>query len=255
MIKVFRPMLAGLALVALPANPVQAAGEILITHTKALAGGVTPGDAPGYPVTLTLPGAYQLASNLSVSPGKDGIWVQSTDVTLDLNGFRISGGPAGGTLATNGRYGVYGLGDRFTVKNGTIGAFATAGVWARNRAFTVADAVRVVNCAGTGIDVAQSSVATIRNSVVASNGLIGIYCGHDCHVESSNVARNGSRGVFLLSGTAFGNTITRNGDGGIFIVPGGTAGVGNNTVTHNAFFNISGNRINLQPNACAPVAC
>lgn len=52
-------------LVLLPAldliQPAQAAdGQILISQAKALAGNVTHGDAPGFPVTLTQPGSYQL---------------------------------------------------------------------------------------------------------------------------------------------------------------------------------------------------
>ena len=75
-----------------------AAGEILITQAKALAGNVTPGDSPGFPVTLSLPGSYALASNLIPGPGKIGIVAAAPDIAIDLSGFTMSGGPSGGLI-------------------------------------------------------------------------------------------------------------------------------------------------------------
>jgi hypothetical protein len=42
-----------LALVAMPAMAMET--EIKIDQDKAIAGGVTPGDVPGFPITLTQP--------------------------------------------------------------------------------------------------------------------------------------------------------------------------------------------------------
>src|SRR5882724_9211008 len=66
-------------------------GAIQITQAKALAGNVTPGDAAGFPVTITVPGSYVLAGNLEVPVSKTGIVVNATEVSIDLNGFRING--------------------------------------------------------------------------------------------------------------------------------------------------------------------
>ena len=41
-------------------------GIVLIDQNRALAGNVTPGDAPGFPVTLSQPGSYRLSGNLRV---------------------------------------------------------------------------------------------------------------------------------------------------------------------------------------------
>jgi hypothetical protein len=65
-------------------------GVVLIDQARALAGNVTPGDAPGFPVTLSLPGSYRLSGNLTVPAQTDGIVIQSGQITIDLNGFRIS---------------------------------------------------------------------------------------------------------------------------------------------------------------------
>ena len=66
-------------------------GVVLIDQTRALAGNVTPGDAPGFPVTLSLPGSYRLSGNLTVPAQTDGILIQNSDITIDLNGFRVTG--------------------------------------------------------------------------------------------------------------------------------------------------------------------
>ena len=53
-------LLVAAALLARVAMPTWAVdGVILIDQTKALAGNVTPGDTPGFPVTISLPGSYR----------------------------------------------------------------------------------------------------------------------------------------------------------------------------------------------------
>ena len=51
-----------------------------------MAGNVTPGDTPGFPVTISKAGSYRLSGNLTV-PNKDttAILIVADDVTLDLN--------------------------------------------------------------------------------------------------------------------------------------------------------------------------
>ncbi len=46
---------------ALPGTAFAVDGQIAITQARAMAGGVTPGDAPGFPVTITQPGSYVLS--------------------------------------------------------------------------------------------------------------------------------------------------------------------------------------------------
>ena len=123
------------------ASPVSA--QVLITHSKALAGNVTPGDAAGFPVTLSIAGSYKLASNLLPGAGLDGIVAAAEDISIDLNGFRIAGGPAGGT--NNARFGIWGQGDRLTVKNGTIGAFAGVAIHAPDRLYLTIEHIRIIN--------------------------------------------------------------------------------------------------------------
>src|SRR3982750_97221 len=64
-------------------------GVILIDQNKALAGNVTPGDAPGFPVTITQPGSYRLAGNLVAPLNQMVILVAANNVVIDLNGFNV----------------------------------------------------------------------------------------------------------------------------------------------------------------------
>ena len=87
-----RPHIAAALFAALTLLPAVAQGEILITQAKALAGNVTPGDAAGFPVTLSVSGSYGLAGNLQPTSNKAGIRITNHDITIDLLGFRIVGG-------------------------------------------------------------------------------------------------------------------------------------------------------------------
>src|SRR5437588_2480577 len=67
-------------------------GVILIDQNRALAGNVTPGDAPGFPVTISVAGSYRLSGNLTVPDANTtAIEVTADSVTIDLNGFSIIG--------------------------------------------------------------------------------------------------------------------------------------------------------------------
>ena len=72
-------------------------GVIELNAARAAAGDITPGDAPGSPITISRPGSYRLTGNLGVltklNPSAtlpNVIEVRANDVSIDLNGFRIS---------------------------------------------------------------------------------------------------------------------------------------------------------------------
>ena len=78
-------------LCGLPTAALGGDGVAEINQTAALAGGVTPADTPGFPVTLSQPGSYVLTSNLVVSTEVIGIDVTADNVSIDLNGFSLIG--------------------------------------------------------------------------------------------------------------------------------------------------------------------
>jgi hypothetical protein len=237
------------------ASPALAAdGQIVITHAKALAGGVTAGDAPGYPVTLNTSGSYILGSNLFPGKDRDGIVAAIHDVSIDLNGFTISGGSAGGG-PNNARYGIFDQGDRLTVKNGTIGAFKKAGIFAANRPYLIVENMRIIDGAGWGINAVSGAVARIQNNTVSTNTTGGIVCGRSCHIEGNVVSLNGV-GIRAIFATVLGNTITFN--SGYAVQAGATSdqaiGFGNNTILSNngGGSPTYGSVEELHPNFCDP---
>lgn len=229
------------SLAILSVAPARAAGEILITQAKAIAGNVTPGDAAGFPVTLSRPGAYQLASNLQPPAGKTAIRITHDRVTIDLNGFQLNGAGVA-TIGINGAD-LNGA----TVRNGTIIDFAAHGIYGTGRNWIVED-VRVVENGSRGIYVGDFSA--VRHSRVTQNEITGIYCPGHCLVEDSTVSGNGGVGILIGAGTVLGNVIINN-EG--FGINGGTwTGFGNNTL---AFNNAGGDQVNAAPSPLHPNAC
>ena len=111
---------AGLLLLAtnLPASAVD--GVVLLDQNHAIAGGTTPGDLAGYPISINSPGSYRLSSNLTVPIGSNGIEINVDGVTIDLNGFSIIG-PG---VYPNGTYaGIASVNQRIAVTNGQVVGF------------------------------------------------------------------------------------------------------------------------------------
>src|SRR5262245_23520482 len=120
-----------LALAVLQVAPWTAAaldGAIEINQAKALAGGITLGDTPGFPVTISSPGSYILTSELSVPSGVDGLAIDVSviEAAIDLNGFGISRSTDVG-FDVPGR-GIVGAG---LVENGRVHGFREGIVGAR----------------------------------------------------------------------------------------------------------------------------
>jgi hypothetical protein len=235
------------------------AAVIVITQAKANAGGVTPGDAPGFPVRLSQPGAYRLDTNLTVPANRNGIVVASHYVDIDMNGFRLLGANASGTkVALNGV--VSGFGDGH-IHGGFISSFKDNGILllaAPNSNAWSIENMQIVGNDDDGINAGQSHYLRISNNLILVNGRRGIDCREYCHVEGNNVSDNGDVGVQIRSGTVLGNSIFSNGSLGIYD-PGSTedTGIGNNTVANNlpGTYRQTAGTVALQPNACVPNQC
>ena len=149
--------------IALPAATAFAAdGVVEINQARALDGGVTVIDNPGFPVTLGRPGSYMLTGNLVIDDADTtAIEILVPNVDLDLNGFTIDGpaicGPPSQTTTscsvtsqTGEGVGVYIKEKGATVRNGAITGMGNIGIRISQfgRGATVS-AVRVVgNAAG-----------------------------------------------------------------------------------------------------------
>ena len=254
-----------LALAMSSAVPPALAGQVLLTHAKAL-NGTIPGDAPGYPITISKSGSYKLDGNLKPPAGRHGIKVTARDVTIDFAGFTLHGNNAAKT-------GIWGNKNSLTVKNGTISSFELDGILGSGN-FWVIDNMRIVmnqrigvSAEGQSWTIANSQIVgndqdgiyavvagpmLIRNNVVSSNGYVGIHA-NNAHVEGNMVADNGFEGIALFDGTVLGNTVVGNASYG---VSGSGAGLGNNTFSGN---NGTGDEVlggvPLHPNVCEGAAC
>lgn len=190
----FRLSLAALATaLALTATPALAQGNggstgstfgvITIDQAKAESGGVTAGDAPGFPVTISQPGGYRLTGNLNVIGwASHGIVITSPGVTLDLNGFELrgpnscTGGGAYLNCTSQSVNGTRGDGIRVelpagspatvAIENGTVRGFGGVGVRAVTASWTyAAHRLRVAHNGSYGV----SSPSQLTQSILDRN--------------------------------------------------------------------------------------
>jgi hypothetical protein len=222
-------------------------GEVLIDQRKAGTGGITPGDAPGFPITISRGGKYKLTSNLNVTAGKNAFNITGHNVTLDLNGFRIVGGQFGiNAVAVDG----------LTVMNGTIVNFSSDGI--RARGFAIIQDVQITNNGGMGVKLNNNG--RVLGSTISGNNGVNIYCVSRCLIASNVVSDSKTEsgiGLFTNAGghLVLGNVISNNTVFAIYAE--GTTGFANNTVTGNGTFNnssIIGPVSGMHPNYCDP-AC
>jgi hypothetical protein len=195
-------------------------GIVLIDQTRALAGGITPGDSPGFPVTIGQPGSYRLSSNLNVPAGAAGIVLFASGVTIDLNGFQIAGSGAGtGISALQARRGI-------TVRNGTVTNFEK-GIDLKGLGSDVRDLTVFGN---TAVGIELGGGATVSGNRVFSNG-VGIVVVNGATVSGNTFLFNSIFGLHANAGAVIrGNSFSLNSGGGLEVgCP--------STLVANTFFN------------------
>ncbi len=219
-------------------------GTIVIEQNRAIAGGVTPGDEPGFPVTLSQPGSYRLAGNLTV-PDADtsAIVITASGVTLDLNGFSIAGpllctgGPAVTCPATGKGNGIETANAPAAsprgvrVFNGSVRGMGLMGILLSGDGSSVEHVIGEQN-AGGGMSVAGN----VSQSAATRNGSFGII---GLNVRDSNAVQNVGDGIIVDSGgVATGNVSSANGGLGMAVFNGTATG---NTIFVNTMFGIRAN--------------
>ncbi|MBI5506767.1 MAG: right-handed parallel beta-helix repeat-containing protein [Deltaproteobacteria bacterium] len=240
-------------------------GAALIDQQRAQAGGVTAGDTPGFPVTISAAGSYRLTSNLDVSgeaspQNVTAVAITADNVTLDLNGFAILGPVTGCPTACspNGGSGsgISSSNDRIKVINGSVSGMGSYGVHLGDDA--IVETVKIHGCAGYGISLSNNGVvskctvtsngdatdgkagvaawqtAVIRDNTISDNAGSGIEVGNavirDNSLWSNGLAAGSGAGVYCSYCTVAGNTATENQDDGISCV---YCDVENNTASLN----------------------
>jgi hypothetical protein len=185
-------------------------GVVLIDQNRALAGNVTSGDAPGFPVTLGVAGSYRLSGNLFVPAGSDGIAITVDGVTLDLNGFQIAGG--GTAIGVHARGGVDPL-VRIVIRNGGVTNFST-GV---STASTVGADLRDLRVSDNAISGILSGRGGLVVGNTASRNLLGIIATEGSVVTGNTAIDNRQTGMQIIFSTATGNAAFRNAQEGFLV--------------------------------------
>ena len=177
------------------------------------------GDSPGFPVTLASNGSYRLTSNLSITDvNTSGITATADLVTVDLNGFTISGPVNCGGIPVTSCSAGSGTGNGVnlnnsgnisggTVKNGLIQGMGASGVFCRNCTISNVSSRSNRQYGFYMLGGILTGSAAISNGSHGVNS-IGL-------VESSFAQGNGGSGFFFYDGLLRGSRAVSNGDDGI----------------------------------------
>ena len=258
-------------LLLLPAAPVLAVdGVIEINQARALAGGVSSGDGPGYPVTISDEGAYRLTGNLRppAGPNVNAVEVDVNGVDLDLNGFVIAGdntctqtGVVPNLVTCNGTGNVSVLisgtaTESVRIRNGTIAGSIGAAIDLPNTGFVKLEDLIIGQAGGTCVTlgiVAEISNARIglcgggavvvgifskvQNSRGGSSNGIGIDAGISSMISENHASFGALDGIVCASNcTIRGNISTFNGQDGIDLGAGVGSVVTDNVSSQNGGF-------------------
>lgn len=178
------------------------------------------------PYNITESGNYYLTGNLSYGGTvDDAIDIWADDVTLDLNGFTLTG------LNTFTKNGISdNTSDNVTIRNGTIRDFGRASISAAGKHWRVLN-IRVIHNGHyallPGLDL-YGEGAVIDQCVAAENAGKGINTGSGASITRSTSMNNGSSGISAGSGSLVtGNVTSFNGGSGIYVNGTGSTIMGN----------------------------
>lgn len=254
-----------LLLASFPIPSLAVDGVIEINQTKALAGGVTPTDTAGFPVTLDASGSYVLTSDLdlSVAPTPEnatGIQLNASNITLDLNGFSILGTTSctGSTISctpTGSGTGIISGSSTHSIRifNGTVKGVGSTGISLGGDDNLIQD-MQIVSNGGNGIflhtgivescatrdnqfsGMVTNDFAVFRNNYAFNNGANGIGLPGRGVVIGNVSKENDGDGINTYSSTIKNNTSSLNSGDGIEV--NGSANVIDNTVGNNTGYGI-----------------
>ena len=217
-------------------------GVVEINQVRAQAGEVTPGDTPGFPITISQTGSYRLTGNLTVTdPDLTGVDITAPGVTIDLNGFTIQGPTScSGNPPTCTPAGL-GSGFRITasdaaVRNGTLRGFPDRGIFADGSNQLRVEDLHIEQNGWTAI--AGANMAIIQRNTITRNRTSGIELATRSVVIDNIIAENGFAGISVNGESVIrGNIVQDNGGPGIVADESGN--VTDNVVSFNEGSGIS----------------
>ena len=220
-------------------------GVVEISQTCATTGGCFAGDSAGFPITITTAGSYRLTGNLDLTGETNpenltAVDIQSGDVSVDLNGFRITSAEVVGS-----GIGVFNstMSNAVAVRNGTVRGMGSDGIRVQGIG-AVVENIRAVSNQGTGVSVGAEGL--VRDSIALANGNGGIRCLDGGNIIDNVSSRNSMSGITVSkSSRVWGNTARLNSTFGLECIGGGNAAYGANLLFENTTANVSGSCTSL----------
>ncbi|MBL0870390.1 MAG: hypothetical protein IBJ18_07440 [Phycisphaerales bacterium] len=210
-----------------PLGPVASTSKPLseIEPRIAVSADNTPGDA-GSSFIISQPGSYYLVGNITGVISKNGISIITSNVTLDLNGFTLTGVPnsfRGINVANNI--------NNIVIKNGNVTAWGTGGIATNGGGFS--GAIEGIHAdANTGNGITVNNAMVVRNCSATNNTGTGIDCYSASAIVDCTAAKNGVHGISVTAGATITNcSATQNTSSGF-----------NSTFNVNSFFNCAANQ-------------
>ncbi len=249
------------ATLAMAASAGAVDGTIEINQAKVLAAG-------GFPyVIATANTSYRLTGSLTAPAGINAINVTASSVTIDMNGFSITG-PGSSNAAVTG-INASGEGE-VTVENGALTGFGTGvnlgffGIVRNVHADSNGNGIHVANngvvegCTAnnstqtqeTGFGIQCAAACAISGNTTNGNPFAGIQCaGIGCVITGNTAIANGAFGIECLGSGCLisGNTVTNDGTG-IYAIDAST-GYGGNVLINS--LNVTGGTT-MKNNVCYP---
>ncbi len=204
-----------------PAGPVASTGKTLteVEPRTAINAANTPGDAANVYV-ISQPGSYYLTGNITVPSGKSGIYISVSNVTLDLNGFSISGNALGGGGSVQG---IKGTGAdtqlNVTIRNGTVQRMGDTGIFFSALRHTRIEDITAQDNGRLGVWVGGWSV--LNRVICHNNGTdtshSGMFASYASRVHHCQFTYNRGEGLACYNSTVTECVATTNGGIGISV--------------------------------------
>lgn len=184
-----------------PAGAVAATGKRLteIEPRIPISATTTPGDLDSV-FRIISPGSYYLTGNVNAAFGKFGIEIGTSDVTLDLGGYVVSG--IGSSPGFDGiRASATGVAN-ITIRNGTVSDWGGHGIDLAALASNGGLIENVTLRSNLESGLVTGLGYSVQSCVSQSNSLLGIDAGNGSNVSKCITRQNGTLGLRIGDGAA-----------------------------------------------------
>ena len=165
------------------------------------------------PFTITNSGSYYAATNLTPAANQNGIIIAADNVTVDLEGFTLSGGGGGSGEGIS----LSGARANLVIRNGTVRNWPGSGINLTTAGSSqvllqslkvisnvfsgcaLLSSARVIDCLALGNGSKGFSVTSgclVEHCRAAGNGLDGIFAGDNCRIMNNECVSNGKAGGY-----------------------------------------------------------